>query len=48
MATCDHCGAHVSSQFEAVFADENGEVLACPNCSAKAGIAEQSRERDSD
>jgi hypothetical protein len=45
MPRCDHCDAHVSDRFARVFADEGGQVLACPNCSANAGIAEVSRER---
>ncbi|MFD1512858.1 DUF7563 family protein [Halomarina rubra] len=45
MPTCDHCDAHISEQFRAVFADERGEVLACPNCSANSGIADESRRR---
>ncbi len=45
MPTCDHCGAHVSERFARVFADEHGDLLACPNCSANAGIAEVSRDR---
>ena len=45
MPTCDHCSAHVSDQFARVFADERGNIRACPNCSANAGIAEVSRER---
>jgi len=48
MSQCDHCGAHVSERFALVFADEQGDVNACPNCSANAGIAEvaQTRSRD--
>ncbi|WP_303704062.1 hypothetical protein [Haloquadratum walsbyi] len=45
MTSCDHCGSHVSDRFERVFADENGRLLACPNCSANAGIAEAARQR---
>ncbi|WP_449329019.1 DUF7563 family protein [Salinigranum salinum] len=45
MPTCDHCGSHVSERFARVFADEVGRVLACPNCSANAGIAEVARNR---
>jgi DNA-directed RNA polymerase subunit RPC12/RpoP len=47
MPRCDHCGAHVSDQFARVFADENGRLLACPNCAANVGIAEVSRNRAS-
>lgn len=47
MPTCNNCDAHVSEQFERVFADEQGQLLACPNCSANAGIAEESRRRAS-
>jgi hypothetical protein len=45
MPRCEHCDGHVSENFVRVFADEDGQVRACPNCSANAGIAEVSRER---
>jgi len=45
MPTCDHCNAHVSDRFARVFADERGRILACPSCSANAGIAEAARDR---
>lgn len=45
MPTCDNCGSHVSDRFARVFADEVGQLLACPACSANAGIAEAARER---
>ncbi|WP_449404872.1 DUF7563 family protein [Haloplanus natans] len=45
MARCDHCGSHVSERFARVFADASGRILACPSCSANAGIAEESRRR---
>ncbi|AKU06375.1 MULTISPECIES: DUF7563 family protein [Haloferax] len=45
MPVCDHCGSHVSERFARVFADKDGQVLACPNCSANAGIAEVARQR---
>ncbi|QSG05724.1 DUF7563 family protein [Halapricum desulfuricans] len=45
MPKCNHCNAHVSDQFARVFANEYGEVLACPNCSANAGIAEVAQQR---
>ncbi len=45
MPECDHCGAHVSRRFARVFADEQGRIRACPDCSANAGIAEAARER---
>ncbi|WP_254534727.1 DUF7563 family protein [Halomarina litorea] len=45
MATCDYCDAHVSRQFRSVFADPDGRILACPNCSSTTGIAETTRER---
>ncbi len=48
MPHCNHCDAHVSERFERVFADENGEILACPSCSANAGIAEATRVRAHD
>jgi len=46
MTSCDHCGAHVSDQFARVFGNGGGQVLACPNCSANAGIAKAVLERD--
>ena len=45
MPECDHCGGHVSERFERVFADEHGQLFACPSCSANAGIAEAARHR---
>ena len=45
MPSCDHCGSHVSDRFARVFADKHGRLLACPNCSANAGIAEVARRR---
>jgi len=45
MPRCDHCGSHVSERFERVFADESGRLMACPACSANAGIAEVARDR---
>jgi hypothetical protein len=45
MPECDHCGGHVSERFARVFADEQGQLLACPSCSANAGIAEAARRR---
>ncbi|SFR33599.1 DUF7563 family protein [Halogeometricum limi] len=45
MPTCDHCGSHVSERFARVFTDGEGRLLACPNCSANAGIAEVARQR---
>ena len=48
MPSCDHCSAHVSEQFARVFSDEDGRLLACPNCSANAGIAEAARRRTQD
>ena len=45
MPMCDHCGSHVSERFARVFANERGQVMACPSCSANAGIAEVARER---
>jgi len=48
MPDCDNCGSHVSKRFASVFSDPKGRIFACPNCSAKAGIAETSRDRMSD
>jgi hypothetical protein len=35
----------VSERFARVFTDGEGRLLACPNCSANAGIAEVARHR---
>ncbi len=48
MPTCNYCDAHVSERFARVFADEDGQVKACPNCSANAGIAEVAKTRARD
>ena len=40
MPKCNHCGSYVSNAFARVFADGRGEINACPDCSANAGIAE--------
>jgi hypothetical protein len=48
MPTCDHCGEHVSERFARVFADENGRLHACTNCSANAGIADVALHRARD
>lgn len=45
MPSCENCDNHVSEKFARVFGERNGEVHACPNCSAQAGIAETSRDR---
>jgi hypothetical protein len=45
MPTCDYCDGHVSEGFARVFADEHGDVYACIDCSANAGIAEVARQR---
>lgn len=45
MPECNYCGAHVSERFARVFANEHGEINACPACSANAGIAEAARHR---
>jgi hypothetical protein len=45
MPRCDNCGSHISDRFARVFSDEHGRLLACPSCSANAGIAEAARER---
>ena len=45
MARCSYCDAHVSMRFKTVFGDASGDVLACPNCSANAGIAEVAKQR---
>jgi predicted SprT family Zn-dependent metalloprotease len=48
MSQCKNCGEHVSERFRRVFGDEHGEVYACPNCSANAGIGDTSRQRATD
>ena len=45
MPACHHCGRHVSEQFARVFADERGEIHACLDCAANAGVAQVARER---
>jgi hypothetical protein len=45
MPYCTHCDAFVSPEFARVFSDETGDVRACPNCSANAGIASTMKER---
>lgn len=45
MPRCDHCAAHVSDRFARVFADDGGDLMACPNCSPNAGIAEVAKRR---
>lgn len=45
MPECDNCGSHVSERFVRVFADTDGRLEACPNCSSNAGIAQSSLER---
>lgn len=45
MPHCNHCDSHVSERFAQVFADDQGRILACPNCSANAGIEEVARKR---
>ena len=46
MPTCDACESHVSRRFARVFADDEGRIRACPDCSANAGIAQTAMERD--
>jgi hypothetical protein len=45
MPHCTHCDAFVSVEFARVFSDEHGDVRACPNCSANAGIASTMKKR---
>jgi predicted RNA-binding Zn-ribbon protein involved in translation (DUF1610 family) len=45
MPRCKNCGEHVSDRFERVFGDDEGNVYACPDCSANAGIGEVTRDR---
>jgi len=48
MPHCETCGQHVSQRFQRVFGDPNGDVYACPNCSANAGIGEVTRDRQTE
>jgi hypothetical protein len=45
MPRCTHCEAHISKRFARVFADNEERVLACPDWSALAGIAEVAQTR---
>jgi len=45
MPTCDNCDGHVSDGFVRVFGDDWGNLYACPNCAANAGIGAVTRER---
>lgn len=45
MPVCNHCDAHVSDQFAKVFAQDDGAIMACPNCAANAGIAVTAQQR---
>ncbi|CQR51306.1 MULTISPECIES: DUF7563 family protein [Haloferax] len=45
MSQCNHCETFVSNNFVRVFGDEDGNVYACPSCSANAGISQVSTER---
>lgn len=45
MPKCENCGNHISKDFQRVFADDEEEVRACPECAAQAGIAEESMNR---
>lgn len=45
MPKCENCDSHISEDFYRVFSDDEGEVRACPSCSAQAGIAEESMKR---
>lgn len=47
MPRCKHCDAFVSNDFARVFADADGRIHACPNCTANAGIAGTAIERRS-
>lgn len=45
MPRCNHCESYVSKSFQRVFGDEHGQVYACPECAANAGIAEVTKHR---
>jgi hypothetical protein len=41
----EHAGEPFGDVAAAVIADPEGQILACPSCSANAGIAEAARRR---
>lgn len=45
MPQCENCDKHISERFRRVFSDKNGNVYACPNCSANAGIGDTTLRR---
>ena len=45
MPACDHCGNHISDRFARVFADEFGEIHACPGCAPTESIAKIAKQR---
>lgn len=45
MSKCQYCESFVSKEFIRVFGDHQGQVFACPNCTANAGIQQVSSER---
>jgi predicted SprT family Zn-dependent metalloprotease len=45
MPQCENCDKHISEQFQRVFGDKNGNVYACPKCSANAGIGDTTLRR---
>lgn len=45
MPACDHCDSFVSADFARVFADDDGLIRACLECSGNAGIAKTTRTR---
>ena len=48
MPTCNHCHNHVSDAFARVFADSDGRLNACLNCSAHANVARHARKRSTE
>lgn len=38
VATCDGCGAHVSTQFTRVFATNDGDLAGCPECMTNSDL----------
>lgn len=52
MRRCDNCDGRVTEQFVRVFGTDDGDLLACHNCSAQSAVAQtisrRGRGRDPD